>query len=105
VTGEAYYNRHFRGLEYPGQNSGPTGGIGSDFGTQRREQIEADWRGHVSDAEMKILLGAAGVRGDKAAAYVRRYGHAVRYPFRGRTRCLRRARPAALSGDPRALLP
>ncbi|WP_210419206.1 hypothetical protein [Bradyrhizobium sp. NAS80.1] len=81
VTGEAYYNRHYRGLEYPGDQSGPTGGIGYDFGTQRAAQIEADWRGRVSDIELNILRGAAGVRGDKAAAYVRRYGHAVDISF------------------------
>lgn len=77
VTSEAYYSRHYRGLEYPGGQSGPTGGLGYDFGTQSAAQIEADWRGRVSDVELKILKAAAGVRGDKAAAYVRRYGHAV----------------------------
>ncbi|MBW7967592.1 peptidoglycan-binding protein [Bradyrhizobium sp. BR 10261] len=77
VTSEAVYNRRYRGLEYPGGQSGPTGGIGYDFGTQSAARIEADWRGRVSEAELKILKGAAGVRGDRAASYVRRYGHMV----------------------------
>ncbi|RXT37951.1 hypothetical protein [Bradyrhizobium betae] len=79
VTSAAVYDRRYRGLEYPGDQSGPTGGIGCDFGTQTRAQISADWEGRVSVAEMKVL-GASGVRGDKAA-YARKYGHAVDISF------------------------
>lgn len=39
VTSEAVDNHRYRGLEYPGDQSGPTSGFGYDFGTQRREQI------------------------------------------------------------------
>ncbi|MBR0755628.1 peptidoglycan-binding protein [Bradyrhizobium jicamae] len=81
VTSEACYERHYRSLEYPGQASGPTGGIGYDFGTQTREQIRADWAGKVSDAELKILVSASGVRGAKAAAFVRKYGHQIDLPW------------------------
>ncbi|WP_456622132.1 MULTISPECIES: peptidoglycan-binding protein [unclassified Bradyrhizobium] len=72
VTSQAAYERRYRRvLEYPGEQSGPTGGIGYDFGTQTRAQISADWGDKVEPGMLKILLGASGKRGEAAAAYSR----------------------------------
>jgi len=72
VTSQAVYERKYRHvLEYPGEQSGPTGGIGYDFGTQTKSQISADWGDKVDAGMLKVLLGASGKRGDAAAAYSR----------------------------------
>jgi len=72
VTSQAVYERKYRhALEYPGEQSGPTGGIGYDFGTQTKAQIRADWADKVDAAMLSILLGASGKRGEAAAAYCR----------------------------------
>ncbi|OKO67208.1 non-ribosomal peptide synthase, partial [Bradyrhizobium sp. NAS96.2] len=82
VTGQAFYNKRYRTvLEHPSDNSGPTGAIGYDFGTQTAAQIRADWRGRVSDAMLKVLVGAAGLRGDKAAAYCRKTRGMIDIPW------------------------
>ncbi|ODM77810.1 hypothetical protein [Bradyrhizobium elkanii] len=82
VTSEAFYNKHYRTLlEHPSENSGPTGAIGYDFGTQTAAQIRADWGGRVSDAMLKVLAGAAGLRGDKAAAYCRKTRGMIDIPW------------------------
>ncbi|MET3991687.1 hypothetical protein ABID65_003327 [Bradyrhizobium sp. S3.9.2] len=70
VTSEAVYERKYRHvLEYPGQQSGPTGGIGYDFGTQTKAQIRADWGDKVDAGMLRIMLAASGVRGEAARAY------------------------------------
>jgi hypothetical protein len=72
VTSQAAYEHRYRHvLEYPGEQSGPTGGIGYDFGTQTRAQISADWGDKVDPGMLRILQGAAGKRGEAAAAYSR----------------------------------
>ncbi|MHC2666590.1 peptidoglycan-binding protein [Bradyrhizobium diazoefficiens] len=72
VTSQAVYERKYRHvLEYPGEESGPTGGIGYDFGTQTRAQIKVDWGDKVDAGMLRILLGASGKRGDAAASYSR----------------------------------
>ncbi|WP_018456792.1 peptidoglycan-binding protein [Bradyrhizobium sp. WSM4349] len=72
VTSQAAYERKYRRvLEYPGEQSGPTGGIGYDFGTQTRSRISADWGDKVDVGMLRILLGASGKRGEAAAAYSR----------------------------------
>lgn len=82
VTNAAYYEKHYRrSLEHPSDNSGPTGGCGYDFGTQTRAQILADWSGKVSDATLKIIAGAAGLRGEKAEAYCRKNRGLIDIPF------------------------
>lgn len=72
VTSQAVYERKYRHvLEYPGEQSGPTGGIGYDFGTQTRAQISADWGDKIDAGMLRILVGASGKRGEAAAAYSR----------------------------------
>lgn len=82
VTSRAAYERRYRHvLEYPGEQSGPTGGIGYDFGTQTRAQISADWGDKVDAAMLKVLLGASGKRGAAAAAYCRAIRGQVDIPW------------------------
>ncbi|MEY9674560.1 peptidoglycan-binding protein [Bradyrhizobium elkanii] len=82
VTSQAFYNKHYRTvLEHPSDNSGPTGAIGYDFGTQSAAQIRADWGGRVSDTMLKVLVGAAGLRGDRAAAYCRKTRGLIDIPW------------------------
>ncbi|MCK1669448.1 peptidoglycan-binding protein [Bradyrhizobium sp. 153] len=72
VTSQPVYERRYRHvLEYPGESSGPTGGIGYDFGAQTKAQIRADWGDKVDAAMLGVLVGAAGKRGEAAAAYCR----------------------------------
>ncbi|WP_233475403.1 peptidoglycan-binding protein [Bradyrhizobium brasilense] len=82
VTSQTFYDRHYRTvLEHPSDNSGPTGAIGYDFGTQTAARIRADWGGRVSDAMLKVLVGAASLRGDKAAAYCRKSRGMIDVPW------------------------
>lgn len=82
VTSQAVYERKYRHvLEYPGEQSGPTGGIGYDFGTQTRAQISADWGDKVDAGMLRILLGASGKRGEAAAAYSRATRRQVDIPW------------------------
>jgi hypothetical protein len=105
VTSQAAYERSYRHvLEYPGEQSGPTGGIGYDFGTQTRAQISADWGDKVDAGMLRILLGASGKRGDAAAAYSRATRGQVDIPWDVALDVFRQPRPAALSRHPRALL-
>lgn len=72
VTSAAVYEKKYRRrLEYPGEQSGPTGAIGYDFGTQTKAQIQADWGDKVDGGMLRVLCGAAGKRGAAADAYCR----------------------------------
>jgi hypothetical protein len=68
VSSEAVYRRRYTRPEWPGEQSGVTGGIGYDFGQQSRAQIIADWSGKIPDAMVKALAKTAGVTGRPAAA-------------------------------------
>ncbi|MCK1716155.1 MULTISPECIES: hypothetical protein [unclassified Bradyrhizobium] len=57
-------------IEWPGEQSGVTGGTGYDFGQKSRAQILADWTGKIPDAMVKALANTAGVTGPKAKAAV-----------------------------------
>lgn len=83
VTSREFYEARYRhALEHPSDNSGPTGGIGYDCGTQSRAQILADWStDEISEATRKILAGAAGLRGDQAEAYCRKTRGLIDIPF------------------------
>jgi hypothetical protein len=81
VTSEAFYEKWYRGLVWPGEQSGPTGGIGYDFGQQSRAQISADWKGRVPDTMLKALLKCSGVTGAPAKALAAQLSPAVDIPF------------------------
>ncbi|MBR0871212.1 peptidoglycan-binding protein [Bradyrhizobium tropiciagri] len=82
VTSEAYYVRHYqRALEYPGEQSGPTGAVGYDFGQQTRAQILSDWTGKLPDAMLKVLAKAAGIKGAAAADFCKRTRGMIDIPW------------------------
>ncbi|WLB43007.1 peptidoglycan-binding protein [Bradyrhizobium ottawaense] len=82
VTSRAFYERKYRRrLEFPGGESGPTGGIGYDFGTQSRAQISADWGDKVDGGMLRVLLGASGKRDAAADNYCRATRGQVDIPF------------------------
>ena len=66
VSSEARYNARYRHPEWPGEQSGVTGGIGYDFGQQTRAQILTDWTGKIPDAMGKALAKTAGMTGAPA---------------------------------------
>jgi hypothetical protein len=66
VSSRDHYEHALRGLTWPALNSGPTCGIGYDLGQASRTQIQADWEGKVSDAELTVMLSCAGVTGTRA---------------------------------------
>ena len=70
VTSEAVYNKKFEKPIFPGGESGATIGIGYDLGYNTKTQIDADWRGKISDADVDLIKTAAGVKGAAAAAIV-----------------------------------
>lgn len=76
-SGQAYYERHYTHFEWPAGASGPTAGIGYDCGYSTTEQIRQDWTGFVSDQMVAALMRAAGLTGEAAHAFVRRYGVSV----------------------------
>jgi len=77
-------------LEYPGEQSGPTGRIGYDFGTQTKAQIRADWADKVDAAMLSILLGASGMRRG-GRRLVPRDPRAGRHSLAGRARRVRQS--------------
>lgn len=82
VTSPAVYEKKYRRrLEYPGGQSGPTGGIGYDFGTQTRAQISADWGDKVDGGMLRVLCAASGKRGAAADSYCRATRGQIDIPF------------------------
>lgn len=66
VSSEEIYNKKYQKPIYPGGDSGVTIGIGYDVGFNTKTQIDADWRGKISDVDLELLKTAAGAKGDKA---------------------------------------
>jgi GH24 family phage-related lysozyme (muramidase) len=66
ISSEEIYNKKYQKPIYPGGDSGATIGIGYDLGFNTKTQIDADWRGKISDADLDLLKTAAGVTGANA---------------------------------------
>ena len=81
VSGHAVYNRRYRHLTFPGVSSGPTGGIGYDFGQQNKKQVFADWNGKLPPAMVRALQGCCGVTGQAAAGVALSLRHVVDIPW------------------------
>lgn len=81
VTSRAVFERRYRHPEWPGEQSGVTGGVGYDFGQQTRAQIIADWSGKIPDAMVKALAKTAGVTGAPADALARSLRAVVDIPW------------------------
>ncbi len=66
VVSKAYYNRFLKHPIWPGGASGVTIGIGYDLGYNRASQIQRDWSGKMSDADLEKLKKVSGLKADKA---------------------------------------
>ncbi|HYE96984.1 MAG TPA: hypothetical protein VD962_12320 [Rubricoccaceae bacterium] len=80
ISSEAYYKSRLVHPVWPGGASGVTIGIGYDLGFNTAAQIEKDWRGRVSDADLASLLTVAEKKGDVAKAALPGVRH-VEVPF------------------------
>jgi hypothetical protein len=82
VSSKAAYERKWSGIYYPAgpiTPSGPTGGLGYDFGHNTGSDIRRDWRMH--DA-VERLVTASGVIGISAKQRIREWaGITVPYPM------------------------
>jgi hypothetical protein len=66
VTSEGHYEKRLRRPEWPGEQSGVTGGIGYDFGYHTRDEIAADWSGLLPAEMIAALQRACCVHGPDA---------------------------------------
>lgn len=66
VSSEAFYEAKLQKPTWPGAESGVTIGIGYDLGHTAPSQIERDWRGRLSDADVDKLLSVSGKKGQAA---------------------------------------
>lgn len=64
VTSKAVYERKYRRPEWPGEQSGPTVGIGYDLGQTAAATIKADWSGRVPAAMLDAMVACSGHKGD-----------------------------------------
>lgn len=78
IGSPARYARLYEGLICPGGASGPTGGVGYDFGHQTAADIRAEWHEH---ADVERLATASGVVGPAACrSWVAAHAD-IRIPF------------------------
>lgn len=73
-SGQAYYEKHYTGFEWPQGASGPTIGIGYDCGYVSRAQAQSDWSPFVDAHTLAVIMSACGLKGDAARVFTR--GHA-----------------------------
>jgi GH24 family phage-related lysozyme (muramidase) len=71
VTDERTYREKYQHFDWPGGKSGPTVGIGYDCGYCKPNEIRADWAGILSEAQIAVLVSAAGITRGKAASWVK----------------------------------
>ncbi len=81
VSSKAYYEKHYRGFEWPGGASGPTVGIGYDCAYCTRAEIAKDWAGLISESAIATLQTAAGRKGNEGRAFVAANGRSVTIPW------------------------
>lgn len=60
VVSPAYYVKRLTGIICPGGASGPTGGIGYDFGHQTESRIESDWEMRADRDRLATASGQTG---------------------------------------------
>jgi hypothetical protein len=69
----SYYVAHYEHWDWPGGVSGPTAGVGYDFGQVTHEEAQADWTGIVDPATLGHMLTAVGLQGARAEEYCREH--------------------------------
>lgn len=78
ISSPERYTRQYQGLICPPGASGPTGGVGYDFGHQTAASIRAEWADHP---EVERLATASGVTGQAACrAWVAQHRD-IRIPY------------------------
>lgn len=73
----ATYTAKYQHPDWPGGESGVTGGIGYDFGQHTAVQIRADWSAHLPAADVDALCAVAGLKGAAAHARLASVQHVV----------------------------
>ncbi|KQZ00913.1 hypothetical protein ASD45_08600 [Pseudolabrys sp. Root1462] len=63
VSSQAVYQAKYRRPEWPGEQSGPTVGIGYDLGQTDKATIHADWFGRVPTSMLDLMVAASGKTG------------------------------------------
>jgi uncharacterized protein (TIGR02594 family) len=87
VSGEAAYDKRYRGPTWPGLNSGVTIGIGYDVGQTSAAAVRADWSGLVASGDitgdtLKAIVDAAGIKGQAARERARALRGQVDVPYK-----------------------
>jgi len=77
----AYYAAHYTHWDYPGGVSGPTGGVGYDFGYSTPAEAEADWKDFVDASMIASMNAACGRKGDAARVWVAANKDGITIPF------------------------
>lgn len=73
--GKPYYDKFLKYVNWPGYNSGITGGVGSDFGMVSKENSLYDWRNWSEKKWLNDLANTSGITGQKAKAILPKYKH------------------------------
>lgn len=83
VSSKATYEKKYTHPEWPGGSSGVTIGIGYDIGAgvKNRDQLWADWKGHIPDAMISALEPCIGVQGERAHAMLAQVRGRVTVPW------------------------
>lgn len=63
VSSKDVYQRKYQRPEWPGEQSGPTVGIGYDLGQTDAATIRADWKGRVPAAMLEVMASCSGHKG------------------------------------------
>jgi len=72
IVSPSYYSRYLESPIWPGGSSGVTIGIGYDLGYNRVTQIQKDWVGKISDADLEKLKKTAGLKAESAKKVINR---------------------------------
>lgn len=81
VTDEKSYARLYPHFDWPGDDSGPTVGIGYDCGYCKVDEITQDWDGIISADQIAVLIQASGLKRDDARKWVKAHRKDVTIPW------------------------
>jgi GH24 family phage-related lysozyme (muramidase) len=71
VTSKTIYQKKYQGIIWPKQGSGPTIGIGYDFGQVSRNNFDEDWKDYLDEAMIAHLYPLCGVKGKDSVAAIK----------------------------------
>jgi len=99
------YERSERFPTWPGGASGVTIGDGYDCGYVTHDELDADWKGRISDAMLAALHSVVGIKGAAAAAAARSLRGVVDIPWDVATAVFKQNDVPKFVGRCRATLP